>query len=583
MSANSWKNLSDGKGLLDLQTLNLGSFENGVWERIQDLKRLGFGSRLWRKDPQLWKTDPKDQPVIRNSLGWLEAAERMQKEAAALKEFAAEARRSGFRQVVHMGMGGSSLAPLVVQRILPRPAEGMELTILDTTDPATILSIDRSCPLKETLFIVASKSGTTAEPSAFGEFFFDRLKKLKGDRAGENFIAVTDPGTLLDKQGKERSFRKVFPGQADIGGRYSALSPFGIVPAALMGVDVAELLRRAQRMAEACGPAIPEEENPGAVLGAVMGEMVARGRDKVTFLTPEALSTLGLWLEQLLAESTGKEGTGILPVAEEPLGRAGDYAGDRLFVVIELKGEEDPSLSRLVPELIGAGHPVVAIQLGDRLDLAQEFYRWEVATAALGAILRINPFDQPNVQESKDNTNRLLDYFRRTGKLPDLPSPLREGALSFYGGRGGGNGREFLKEFFAQGRPHDYVALQAYLTETPEIQKAFESLRRLLQRKFRQAATFGYGPRFLHSTGQYHKGGPNTGLFLQFTADAPEDIPIPGSSFSFATLRRAQAQGDFEALQKHGRRISGIHLGGDAGKGLSEFFRILEETIGMIS
>ena len=579
MNAGSWKNLSDEKGLVNLQVLNLGSFENAVRERIQSLKGIEFGPRLWRKDPRLWKTDPQDQALIRNSLGWLEAVAKMQKEAGTLKEFGAEARRSGFRQVVHMGMGGSSLAPLAFQRILPRPAAGMVLTILDTTDPATVLAIERSCPLKETLFIVASKSGTTAEPSAFGEFFYDRLKKLKGERAGENFIAITDPGTILEMQGKERRFRKIFPGQADIGGRYSALSPFGIVPAALMGVEVAELLGRAQRMADACGPEIPEEKNPGIVLGAVMGEMAARGRDKVTFLTPDSLSTLGLWLEQLLAESTGKEGTGVLPVAEEPLGKAGDYGRDRLFVVIELKGEENPELKRLVPELIGSGHPVVAIRLGDRLDLSQEFFRWEIATAALGAILRINPFAQPNVQESKDNTNRLLDFFRGAGKLPDLPSPLRAGALSFYGGRGGGNAREFLKEFFAQARRNDYVSLQAYLTETPEVQRAFQSLRRVVQEKFRLATTFGYGPRFLHSTGQYHKGGPDTGLFLQFTADVPEDIAIPGSPFSFGTLRQAQAQGDFEALQKRGRRIARIHLGGDPVKGLNDFCGIFEEAI----
>jgi len=579
MSANSWKNLSDGKGLVDLQTLHLGSLEDAVWERVQDLKKMGFAARLWRKDPQLWKTDPKDQAVIGGALGWLDVVGKMQKETAVLREFAAEARRSGFRRVVHMGMGGSSLAPLAFQRILRRPASGMALTILDTTDPAAVLAIERSCPLTETLFIVASKSGTTAEPSAFGEFFFDRLKRLKGERAGENLIAITDPGTLLETQGKERGFRKIFAGQTDIGGRYSALSPFGIVPAALMGVEVAELLRRARRMADACGPGIPEEENPGVVLGAVLGEMVARGRDKVTFLMPESLSVLGLWLEQLLAESTGKEGTGILPVAEEPLGRAGDYGGDRLFVVLELQGEKDKTLGRLGSELIEAGHPLVAIQLGDRLDLAQEFFRWEIATATLGAVLRINPFDQPNVQESKDNTNRLLDFYRQKGKLPDPPAPIREGTLSFYGGRGGENGREFLKEIFAQIRPNDYVSFQAYLTETPEVEKAFQILRRIVQQKIRLATTFGYGPRFLHSTGQYHKGGPDTGLFLQFTADAPEDIPIPGSPFSFATLRRAQAQGDFEALKKRGRRIAGIHLGEDAVKGLDDFCGIFADTV----
>jgi glucose-6-phosphate isomerase len=578
MSGNSWKNLSFGGGA-GLQTLYPGAFEKGVWERILDLKRMNFASRLWGKDPSLWKTDPADQAVIRNALGWLEAAEFMRRESDGVRDFAAEALRSGYRRAVHMGMGGSSLAPLALQRILPAPGAGLGLTVLDTTDPETVLGIARANPLPETLFIVASKSGTTAEPSAFGEFFFARLKEIKGGRAGENFIAITDPGTILEKQGKERGFRRIFAGRADIGGRYSALSPFGMVPAALMGADIADLLDRAGRMAAACGPAVPEEENPGIVLGALLGEMAAQGKDKVTFLTPKPLSVLGLWLEQLLAESTGKEGTGVLPVAEEPLGRAEDYGDDRLFVAVEQKGEEDPEFKNLLAGLIGAGRPAAVIRLEDRRDIAAEFYRWEIATAALGAVLGINPFDQPNVQESKDNTNRLLDIYRSEGKLPDPPPPLREGDLSFYGRGGAGSAKAFLRDFLGAARPGEYLAVQAYLTETPEVHEALQGLRRLLRGKTRLATTLGYGPRFLHSTGQYHKGGPDTGRFLQFTAGVREDAPIPGSPFSFGTLRQAQAQGDFEALKKRGRRVARIHLGGNPEKELSTFAELLEEAL----
>jgi len=581
MSAKTTEKQSGEKGPLDLQVLELGGYARGVKERIQSLKKMQFGARLWQKDPGLWKEDPADQAVITRALGWLDIAEKMQGKVEDLLRFAGQVREAGFRQVVHMGMGGSSLAPLAFRRILPPGVLGLPLAVLDTTDPETILNLERSIPIAVTLFIVASKSGTTAEPSAFEEYFFAKVKALKGDRAGENFVVITDPGSALEKQAKERKYRRIVPGHVDIGGRYSALSPFGIVPGALMGLDISDLLGRARRMQKACGPDVPVEENPGIVLGAALGELVGRGRDKLTFLIPEALGSLGLWLEQLLAESTGKEGRGILPIAEEPVGKPDSYGADRIFVKMAVQGESDEALEGLVQELIRRGDPVITIELGERRDLVQEFYRWEVATAALGAVLRINPFDQPNVQESKDVTNRLLAQVRQTGKLPEPHWALRGDPLSFYGKEEGKDGRELLKAFFDQAGPDQYMSLQAYLPENQSIFEGLQAIRKRIRDHFRLATTLGFGPRFLHSTGQYHKGGPNRGLFLQLTAADSADASIPDAPYSFGVLKQAQAWGDFATLQKHGRRILGIHLGRNPIGGLNTLHRILEESLSM--
>ncbi len=556
------------EGPVDPQTFSLGGYEAAVRERLEALDREEFISRLWSGDPGLWTADPKAQAVIRNALGWLRVADTMAGNLDDLLEFATAVRGAGFRHVVHMGMGGSSLAPLVLERTFPRPRDGLPLTILDTTDPATILRTERGVPVAQTLFIVASKSGTTAEPNAFGEYFYARVRDVKGDRAGENFIAITDPGTPLAAQGGQRRYRRVFLNFADIGGRYSALSYFGLVPASLAGLDVAGLVGRARLMAQACASTRPARDNPGVALGAVMGELARRGRDKVTVLVSGPAATLGMWLEQLMAESTGKDGIGLLPVAGEPLGPPAVYGEDRLFAHLRLgRGDEDP-LDRGVAPLRAAGHPVVTIQMDGPLDLGQEFFRWEIATATAGAILGINAFDQPNVQESKDITNRLLAAVQAEGRLPEAPPDLTDGPLGVYAQPVEGTAVATLRRFLAQARPGDYIALMAYLTETPETDGALQAIRRRLRDVTRLATTVGYGPRFLHSTGQYHKGGPNTGLFIQLTADDAEDAAIPGAPYTFGVFKRAQALGDLEALRRHGRRAVRIHLARDTAEGL---------------
>jgi transaldolase/glucose-6-phosphate isomerase len=563
----------------DREMLELGGYEADIHERIKTLEDQAFVSRLWHKDPSLWKKNKKDQEIIRNALGWLHVAENMEENLWDLVDFAREMRQEGYRHVVDMGMGGSSLAPLVFERTFSPPADGMALTVLDTTDPATILAVRERVPLEHTLFVVASKSGTTAEPRAFADYFYDQVRQLKGDQAGDNFIAITDPGSPLVSWAKEHGFRRVFLNYPDIGGRYSALSYFGMVPAALMGLDVQEMMARALRMEHACQSFVPSHENPGLQLGAMLGGLGVRGRNKVTFLTPAPISTLGMWMEQLLAESTGKEGTGLLPVAGEPIGESSQYGGDRLFACFSLEGRVDQGPEEGVETLRDAGFPMVVLSLGDEMDLVQEFFRWEFATAAAGSILGINAFNQPNVQESKDNTNRLLEVVQKEGELPEEEPGLVDGSLSIYADKTGSSVRETLAEFLGLGRAGDYVALMAYLTETDTTDQALQAIRVQLRDDLQLATTVGYGPRFLHSTGQFHKGGPNTGLFFQLTADDSADVPIPGRPYSFGVLRKAQALGDLQALRKHGRRVMRIHLGSDVQGGLSRLREALKEIV----
>lgn len=567
---------------VDRQILHAGDYEAAVQERLTNLEHIGFCSRLWRKDPSLWKTDPQSQTVIRDSLGWLHVAEKLEEHLNLLAQFTADVLTGGFRHVVHMGMGGSSLAPLVFQRTFAPAANALALTVIDTTDPKTLLNIEKQIPLAETLFIVATKSGTTAEPLAFGDYFYAQVKRLKGTRAGESFVAITDPGTPLEKLAKKRRFRKTFLNFSDIGGRYSALSYFGLVPAALMGIDVSELLVRALRMAHACASCVPVQENPGLFLGAVMGELARRGRDKVTLLVSEPVAALGMWLEQLLAESTGKEGTGILPIAGELPGDPSDYGDDRLFVSIRLKEDADAELELAVRRLLEAKQPLIEIHLDDRLDLGQEFFRWEVATATAGAVLGINAFDQPNVQESKDNTNRLLAALEKKGELPEPGPGLVEAPLRLYAEDVGSSLSDSLARFLRKAAQRSYVALMAYLTEEPATEQPLQAIRREIRDKLRVATTFGYGPRLLHSTGQFHKGGPNTGLFLQLTADDAVDANIPGQRYGFSLLKRAQALGDLEALRKHGRPAIRIHLGPDTDLGLVALRQAIEAALAQI-
>jgi transaldolase/glucose-6-phosphate isomerase len=564
---------------VDLQSLAMGDYEGPVRDTLERLERESFSKRLWRKDPTLWSSKQNERDVICNALGWLHVAEKMEKNIKCLQDFVREVKNAEFRHVVHMGMGGSSLAPLAFRRIFPRGTGGLPLTVLDTTDAVTVGAIENRVPLEKTLFIVASKSGTTAEPLAFGEYFYAKVKEVKGDRAGENFAVITDPGSPLTARARERKYRRVFLNYGDIGGRYSALSYFGLVPAALYGLDVEELLLRSLRMMHACQSSVDVRENPGLVLGAALGELALRGRNKVTLLLPEAMSPLGMWIEQLLAESTGKKGRGLLPVASEPVGHPSVYGNDRMFVYFCIRQELDDRLERSVQRLKQAKHPVVTIVLEDRKDLSQEFFRWEIATATAGSILEINPFDQPNVQESKDNTNQLLKVVSETGHLPKENPSLVEEPLKLYGGSDGQDVTTSFFHFFSQAAPGDYVAILAYLTEETATENALRALCQGVQERIRMATTLGYGPRYLHSTGQYHKGGPNKGLFVLVTAGHDADLAIPGSPYGFSAFREAQALGDFQALQKHGRRILRVHLGEDVGRGIIRFREVLQEAL----
>jgi len=584
------------KGPVDTEILRLGEDAAGQLEvdltqvrdvpllrtlkpRIEEMKKNHFPERLWKKDPTLWKQDPEEQKSIRQGLGWLHVAEKMEEHAEGLLEFAREIKRDGFKHVVHMGMGGSSLAPLVFQRTFHTGENGIPLTVLDTTDPATILEIENSVPLKETLFIAASKSGTTAEPIAFEDYFYDKVRKIRSGRAGENFVVITDPDTPLQKTAEERKYRRCFLNYRDIVGRYSALSCFGLVPAALLGVDIREILARALRMAHACSAAVPFEKNPAMMLGVAMAELALRGRDKLTFLLPAPVASLAMWLEQLVAESTGKEGVGILPVAGEAPGNYDVYGEDRLFAHIGIKKDPDPRILDSLRNLEACREPVVDIHLEDAFDIGQEFFRWEMATAVAGSVLGINAFDQPNVQESKDNTNLLLEEASATGSLAQPGPAMREGGLSFYGPAKKGNASGYLAEFFSQRRTGDYIALQAYLTESPETETSLQGIRIKLRDTFGLATTLGYGPRYLHSTGQFHKGGPDNGLFVQFVSDDRTEAPIPGRKYGFGTFRQAQALGDFEALRKHGRRVVKVNLGPDVISGLKQFRGIMDEAV----
>ena len=580
MSALSEKRQASFKEPVDRQSFKLREFEEGVEKQLDKLDQAGFGSRLWRKDPGLWKNEPQAQDMIRKGLGWLFVAEKMEENLKEIDSFKSEVMQAGFEHVVVLGMGGSSLTPLVFVRTFGWQKGGLPLTVLDSTDPATVRQVEATVPLKDTLFIVSSKSGTTAEPVAFEAYFYDQVRKIKGDRAGENFCVITDPGTALEKTAKDRKYRKTFLNYADIGGRYSALSNFGLVPAALMGIDVGELLARSLRMLHACYSCVPIRENPGIKLGAAMGELaVEHQRYKVTFVLPDSLSPLGMWLEQLLAESTGKEGTGLLPVAGEPLGRPDQYEQDRVFIYIRMTDKADEALEKAVAALNDAGQPVIEIHLDDLLDLGQEFFRWEIATATAGAVLGIDAFDQPNVQESKDNTNHLLAQVRSEGSLPEEKPSLVKEPLTLYLQEPASNIDDALCQFLTRASPEDYVAIMAYIEENADHQETLQDIRRMLQEYLHATTTLGYGPRFLHSTGQFHKGGPNTGLFLQLTAQPDEDIPIPAAGYTFGTFIKAQALGDLEALHKHGRRAVRIDLGSDVSAGLAALAQAIQSAM----
>jgi glucose-6-phosphate isomerase len=516
---------------------------------------------LWRRDASAWSSDPAAQQKIANRLGWLSAPARMADEIDRLHAFADSVKRDGFAHVVLLGMGGSSLAPEVLRAILHVSPGYSQLHMLDSTDPAAIRAAET--PPKRTLYLLASKSGTTIEPNTLAAYFRRRLENA-GLQWADHFVAVTDEGTELARRARTERFRELFVNPGDIGGRYSAISYFGLVPAALMGQNLERLIGWSMAMLAAAEPgSVATASNPAVALGLAIGSAARAGRDKLTLLLPKALEPFGLWVEQLLAESTGKQGSGIVPIAGEAPSPAAEYGDDRFFVRLTSPGTAQDEHQVLVNDLRAAGVPLADIELPELSALGAEFVRWEIATAIAGAMLDVNPFDEPNVQQAKDATRRLLDQQKATGQLPigapegnlsdgvtlTLTEASREGL--------GSSSPESILTLLARG---DYFALLAYLGPDPELAADLQELRNAVNRRTRASTMFGYGPRYLHSTGQLHKGGPNSGVFVLVTAAPHEDLPIPGESFTFGTLELAQALGDFASLDTTGRRALHVRL-----------------------
>ncbi len=539
------------------QRLELGEYADAVRRRVACWDEAGFARRLWAKDPTLWFD--RDQPELSDRLGWLDLPHSMRAQAAGIQAFADQARSEGMRSVVLLGMGGSSLAPEVFQRTFGNRPAYPELMVLDSTHPDAVRAVERRINPAATLFLASSKSGTTLETLSFVRYFW-RLVGRHAATPGRHFAAITDPETPLVTLAREREFRRVFTTPADVGGRYSALTAFGLVPAALLGMDIAGLLDRA-RAVGASVEAGAVAQNPALELGAAMGELARAGRDKTTFLVSPSLAAYPIWVEQLVAESTGKDGRGIVPVADEPARAPDAYAGDRFFVHLYCTGDEraDAASFERAEALAAAGQPVAAVELPDLLALGAEMYRAQVAVAAAGAALGIHPFNQPDVQLAKDLANQEMSGAGGTESLEDQPVRARDSAAL----------RQALGELAGSVRPGDYVGIQAYLAPADQTTHDLQALRRVLGAWTGAATTLGYGPRFLHSTGQLHKGGANNGVFLQLLDEPQDDLAVPETDFTFGRFIRAQADGDYKALRQRGRRALRVQLGSDVKGGLA--------------
>jgi RpiB/LacA/LacB family sugar-phosphate isomerase len=545
---------------------------------LQRFESMDFAERIWVKDATLWSEQAETQALIRNRLGWLTSPTLMKEYAGDLKTFATEIRRLGYSNVLLIGMGGSSLAPDVMNRTFGSKMGFPDLAVLDSTDPLAVKNALARLQLSRTLFVISSKSGSTTEVNALYRFFRAQVEAGKPPKPGQNFIAITDPGSPLEKLAKEANFRRTFLNHPSIGGRFSALSFFGLVPAALIGVDIDKLLERAGEMVAACDDSVPVRENAALVLGALLAGFALKGRDKVTLVLSEKIATFGLWLEQLLAESTGKDGKGLVPVDHEPLGPPTVYGADRLFVSLSLAGEApDPGLDALD----AAGHPVYRLTLRDAYDLGAEFFRWELATAAAGSLLGVNPLDEPNVAHAKEATQAMLAAYKKSKRLPDWPVDREEDGILLLSNTGSkpASVSEGVAQFLWHAKPGDYVALLAYLTPEHETTEALQALRLAVRDRLRVATTAGYGPRYLHSTGQLHKGGPATVLAIELTGDDRDDLPIPGEGYGFSVLKAAQAIGDLETLRKAGRRVIRLHFGGRAAAGIEKVAAMVRKTV----
>jgi glucose-6-phosphate isomerase len=526
---------------------------------VQTFESQRILARIWGRHYRVWRERPEE---IANRLGWLDIAERMKEQLPRLKRFTAQLQKEGFNQAVLLGMGGSSLAPEMFAKVFRVQPGYLALRVLDSTDPGAVLAVERGLDLAKTLFIVSTKSGGTVETLSGMKYFYNRcLAKMNASQAGMHFSAITDPGSQLEKTAAEFNFREIFLNDPNIGGRYSALSFFGLVPAALLGIDLAELLNRARQAMKACEPWAPLAENPAVTLGLLMGELAWAGRDKLTILLSEPMCAFGDWVEQLIAESTGKEGRGILPVVGEKLYPAKEYSDDRTFVSIRLAGEK--TMDAKLNALESAGFPVLHMETQDAYDLGGQFFIWELATAIAGWRMGIHPFDQPNVEAAKVLAREMVAAYQQEQHLPEMPAAAAEAVV--------------VDDFLAGAEVgRDYLGLHAYLTSSAKMDKVLDALRSRLFSRYHLPVTVGYGPRFLHSTGQLHKGDGGHGRFIQFTADADKDLVIPDEmgkpegSLTFGVLEMAQALGDGQALQKAGRKVLRMHLGGDAIGGLKK-------------
>jgi transaldolase / glucose-6-phosphate isomerase len=559
---------------------------SSVEKTLADWRSGNKVKRLWDRDASLWTATDES-----SWLGWLDIVAEQAAHLDELRRLGQEAKAGGFTGILLLGMGGSSLCPEVLAKTYGRIAGFPQLHVLDSTDPAQVKALERSVDLAKTIFVVSSKSGTTLEPNIFKQYFFERVSQTIGaDKAGSRFIAVTDPGSKMQQVAEADHFLHIFPGRPSIGGRYSALSNFGIVPAALMGLDVGKFLDRTQQMVIACGPQVAPEQNPGVLLGCILGTAARDGRDKVTIIASPGISDLGAWLEQLLAESTGKQGHGIIPVDREALAAPEAYGNDRVFAYVRLESAPDSVQDDKVAALERAGQPVVRISMREVYDLGQEFFRWEIATAVAGSIIGINAFNQPDVEASKNVTRALTSEYEKNGSLPAEKPVLEDGNIQLFTdaknadalAKAAGNNKSlggYLRAHFSRVTAGDYFALLAYIQMNDEHEAQLQQMRTLMRDKKRVATCLGFGPRFLHSTGQAYKGGPNSGVFLQVTCDDAADLPVPGQKYTFGVVKAAQARGDFQVLAERGRRALRVHLRGDLKSGLDKLMSAFQEAL----
>src|SRR5215468_2353599 len=570
---------------LDRQTLTLGpAMGKAVEKNTEEWRGSARIRRLWQKDKSVWTGDDENK-----WLGWLDSPARA--DIADYEDFAQRVKGQKFTDAVVLGMGGSSLGPEVLAETFPKKSGFPKLHVLDSTDPAQVRAMEKAVDIGKTLFIVSSKSGGTTEPNAMKDYFYDRVSKTIGaDKAGHRFIAVTDPGSSLEKVATKQGFARIFHGEPTIGGRYSVLSPFGLVPAAAAGIDVRSMIDHALAMVRSCGADVPPQENPGVQLGLAMGVAGLEGRDKVTIFSSPKVADFGAWAEQLIAESTGKEGKGLIPIDGEPLGDASIYGHDRFFIDIRTEGEDDTAHDDRLAALEQAGHPVARIVMKSIDHIGQEFFRFEMATAVAGAILGINPFNQPDVEAAKIKTRELTASFEKTGALPAETPVMASKHADIYTDehnaealrKAGANGDlgSWLKAHLSRIHADDYVALLAYVERNAAHIEALQDMRLKLRDAHHVATCAEFGPRFLHSTGQAYKGGPDSGVFLQITADDAKDLAVPGQKASFGVIKAAQARGDFDVLTERGRRALRVHLKGGLKKGLAALNAAISEALG---